>query len=95
VGTFGIQFFIWVITDDGLQDWCSLCVFGGKRHAPDAYMSVKEQCKALEDACTEVRVMVSQFGRMESRMSTTSRYVPELTSGSKSHHTAWPRYFTS
>jgi hypothetical protein len=56
VGTFGIQVIIWVITDDGLQDWCSLCVFGSKRQAPDAYLSVKEQSKALEDAYTAVGV---------------------------------------
>jgi hypothetical protein len=56
VGTFSIQFFIWDITDDGLQDWCSLCVFGGKRHAPDGYLSVKEQSKALEDAMVAIGV---------------------------------------
>jgi hypothetical protein len=56
VGTFGIQVFIWVITDDDLQTWCSLCIFGNKRTARDAYRSVKEQEKALEQAMVAVGV---------------------------------------
>lgn len=31
VGTFGIQVFIWVFTDDELQYWCERCAFGMKR----------------------------------------------------------------
>jgi hypothetical protein len=56
VGVFGIQVFIWVFTDDDLQTWCSLCVFGSKRTAPNAYKSVKQQDKALEEACASVSV---------------------------------------
>jgi hypothetical protein len=56
VGTFGIQVIIWSITDDDLQTWCSLCAFGSKRIAPDAYKSVKEQDKALEEAMVAVGV---------------------------------------
>jgi hypothetical protein len=43
-------------TDDDLQNWCSLCIFGSKRTASDAYKSVKEQDKALEEAMVAVGV---------------------------------------
>lgn len=56
VGSFGIQVFIWFITDDELQDWCSLCVFGIKRSASDAYKTAKEQGDALMEACKTVGV---------------------------------------
>ncbi|MEO6856153.1 MAG: T6SS effector BTH_I2691 family protein, partial [Rhodoferax sp.] len=58
VGVFGIQVFIWIISDDKLQEWCSLCVFGTKRTAPDAYKSAKQQQEKLQYALVEVGLAV-------------------------------------
>jgi hypothetical protein len=56
VDSFGIQCFIWIITDDKLQDWASLCAFGQKNKAPDAYRSVKQQEEALTAALVDVGI---------------------------------------
>jgi len=54
VGVFGIQVFIWIISDDKLQEWCSLCAFGGKQSAPAAYKTPKDQLEKLQEALIEV-----------------------------------------
>lgn len=54
VGVFGIQCFIWIISDDKLQEWCSLCAFGSKRNAPAAYKTSKNQQEKLQEALVEV-----------------------------------------
>jgi hypothetical protein len=56
VGLFGIQVFIWVITDDGLQNWCSLCVFGKNRSASDGYRTALQHTEALQKALIEIGI---------------------------------------
>lgn len=53
-GIFGIQVFIWSFSDDDLQEWCSLCVFGRNFRAKSAYMTPREQNEALEKALLSV-----------------------------------------
>jgi hypothetical protein len=55
--SFGIQCFIWIYTDDALQTWCSLCVFG-KKHATaeKAYKKLEDQNKELEKALVKIGV---------------------------------------
>jgi len=54
VGVFGIQCFIWIISDDKLQEWCSLSAFGINRTARAAFGAVKRQEEALQEALIEV-----------------------------------------
>ncbi len=54
VGVFGIQCFIWAFSDNKLQEWCTLCVFGTKRKAKDAYKTPKQQQESFEAALVDV-----------------------------------------
>ncbi|MFL6673817.1 MAG: T6SS effector BTH_I2691 family protein [Massilia sp.] len=54
VVVFGIQIFIWVISDDALEEWCSLSVFGNNRKSRDAYRTSKTQDRALGKALLEI-----------------------------------------
>jgi hypothetical protein len=52
--SFGIQILIWIISDDALEEWCSLCIFGQKTNSRDAYRTIKTQADALEKALLEI-----------------------------------------
>jgi hypothetical protein len=54
VSSFGIQIFLWIILDDALEKWCSLCVFGIKRTSKDAYRTPPKQTEALEKSLHEI-----------------------------------------
>jgi hypothetical protein len=54
VVAFGIQILIWVISDDALEEWCSLCAFGSNKASRDAYRVTDKQSRALEAALLEV-----------------------------------------
>lgn len=56
VAAFGIQVFIWKISDNALEEWCSLCAFGSNRTSRDGYRAVKAQSVALENALCEIGV---------------------------------------
>jgi hypothetical protein len=51
---FGIQIFIWIMSDDALEEWCSLCAFGINRDSRDAYRTFKAQIEQLEKAQSEI-----------------------------------------
>ncbi|MBP1317826.1 MULTISPECIES: hypothetical protein [Herbaspirillum] len=55
--SFGVQIIIWVITDDALETWCSLSVFGIKRTANSAYGEISVQRKELEKSLIEIGVL--------------------------------------
>jgi hypothetical protein len=55
-GQFGVQVLIWVLLDDKLQEWCSLCAFGKQMESSDALRTVKKQASALEVALLEIGV---------------------------------------
>lgn len=57
VVSFGVQIIIWVITDDALEDWCSLSVFGIKRNSNASYSDSSVQQKALEKSLIEIGVI--------------------------------------
>jgi hypothetical protein len=54
VAVFGVQMLIWVISDDALEEWCSLCAFGESRTNRDAYATANTQASALEKALLEI-----------------------------------------
>jgi hypothetical protein len=56
VGTISVQVFIWVISDNALQDWCSLNTFGKNHSASDGYKKVDKQFEALKNALIDVGV---------------------------------------
>jgi hypothetical protein len=51
---FGIQVLIWVISDDALEEWCSLSAFGCNRTSCDAHRTPNTQTGALEKALLEI-----------------------------------------
>lgn len=51
---FGVQVFVWVISDDALEEWCSLSALGGSRTSREAYRTSKTQNSALEKALLEL-----------------------------------------
>lgn len=55
--SFGVQIIIWVITDDALESWCSLCVFGTKKDSSAAYTDISLQRKELEKSLIEIGVL--------------------------------------
>lgn len=55
--SFGVQIIIWVITDDALETWCSLSVFGIKRTANSAYGEISVHRKELEKSLIEIGVL--------------------------------------
>lgn len=54
VAIFTVQIFIWVMTEDALEDWCALCVFGSRNKDPDGYRSVSNQETALQKALVSI-----------------------------------------
>lgn len=54
VTIFFVQALIWYLSDDALQTWCSLCVFGLSRDAGDAYHEINRQQEGLAMALIEV-----------------------------------------
>lgn len=54
---FGAQVFIWIISDDALEEWCSLSAFGCARNSRDAYRSVTNQSEGLRNALREIGVV--------------------------------------
>jgi hypothetical protein len=56
VAGFGIQLLIWSITDDALEEWCSLCAFGDKRTSRDAFRTAKGQTDGLAKALENMGV---------------------------------------
>lgn len=55
--SFGVQIIIWVITDDALESWCSLCVFRTKKDSSAAYTDISLQRKELEKSLIEIGVL--------------------------------------
>lgn len=51
---FSLQVLIWIFSDDELQIWCALSVFGEKGYAKDAYHQLKEQNDGLNNALIEI-----------------------------------------
>ena len=56
VGTIGIQVFIWIFTDDKLQEWCEFSAFGIKRGHKSAYTNPTLQQDKFTEALVEVGV---------------------------------------
>lgn len=56
VGTIGIQVFIWIFTDDKLQEWCEFSAFGVKRGHSAAYKNPNLQYDKFTEALVEVGV---------------------------------------
>lgn len=52
VGAFGIQCFIWIITDDALEDWTERSAFG--KNTKSRFGSPQSQKQGLEQALVEV-----------------------------------------
>lgn len=52
VGAFGIQCFIWIITDDALEDWSERSAFG--KNTKNRFGSPQSQKQGLEQALVEV-----------------------------------------
>ena len=57
---FGIQMIIWIISDDALEEWCSLCAFGVNRGSRDAYRTLKQQIEQLKNAQSEIGLQATQ-----------------------------------
>lgn len=54
VGIFSVQVFIWIFSDDELQNWCSLCAFGNNKNAKGAFRTMDIQNFKLQKALLEV-----------------------------------------
>jgi len=52
VGAFGIQCFIWIITDNALEDWTERSAFG--KNTKNRFGSPQSQRQGLEQALIEV-----------------------------------------
>lgn len=53
---FVVQVAIWVLSDDDLETWCTLCVFGTKKGAQAAYKDAAKQRDELGKALISVGV---------------------------------------
>lgn len=53
---FSIQIFIWVLSNDALEEWCSLCAFGLDRESPNSYRAIATQSLALANALREIGI---------------------------------------
>lgn len=54
VAIFTIQVLIWIFSDDDLQSWCALCVFGEDHNEKSAFHSLKEQSSGLNQALVAI-----------------------------------------